>query len=146
MKLRIAVAMAVIATLLSIWGCTATKASPAGEVSVGATFDDFMKNQHISKNVEVAANSTLTVTLFSNQTTGFQWSEKAKIGDNGLLEQIGHEFVAPESKGIVGAGGQEVWTFKALKKGETTVSMEYSRPWEGGEKGEWTFDLTVTVK
>jgi len=24
--------------------------------------------------------------------------------------------------------------------------MEYSRPWEGGEKGVWTFNLSVTVK
>jgi hypothetical protein len=24
--------------------------------------------------------------------------------------------------------------------------MEYSRPWEGGEQAEWTFNLTVTVK
>jgi len=24
--------------------------------------------------------------------------------------------------------------------------MEYGRPWEGGEKGVWTFNLTVTVK
>jgi len=45
-----------------------------------------------------------------------------------------------------GTPGKEVWTFKTLKKGTTEVSMEYSRPWEGGEKAEWTFDLVVTVK
>jgi hypothetical protein len=28
----------------------------------------------------------------------------------------------------------------------TIYTMEYSRPWEGGEKGEWTFTLTVIVK
>jgi len=33
-----------------------------------------------------------------------------------------------------------------IGKGMTTVSMEYSHPWEGGEKGEWTFSLTIIVK
>ena len=47
---------------------------------------------------------------------------------------------------IAGTPGQEVWTFEALKKGSSTVSLEYDRPWEGGEKGEWTFELTVVVK
>ena len=46
---------------------------------------------------------------------------------------------------MVGAGGVENWTFKALAKGETTISMEYSRPWEGGEKAAQTFELTVVV-
>ncbi|MFC1983316.1 protease inhibitor I42 family protein, partial [Chloroflexota bacterium] len=62
--------------------------------------------------------------------------------------QVQHEFIGQESEPPPppGTPGQEVWTFKALKKGTTTVFMEYSRPWEGGEKGEWTFNLTVTVK
>jgi len=54
--------------------------------------------------------------------------------------------VSPENKGLVGAPGEEVWTFKALKKGTSTIALEYSRPWEGGEKGEWTLNLTVIVK
>ena len=35
---------------------------------------------------------------------------------------------------------------EALKKGTTSLSLEYGRPWEGGEKGVWTFELIVTVK
>jgi inhibitor of cysteine peptidase len=62
-----------------------------------------------------------------------------------VVQQTGHEFVSPEKTGLVGAPGNEVWTFKALKKGTSTVTMEYSRLWEGGEKGVWTFNLTVVV-
>ena len=56
------------------------------------------------------------------------------------------EYKPPEAKNIVGGAGKEIWTFKALKKGATEVSMQYGRPWEGGEKEEWTFTVTVTVK
>ncbi|MCD6567992.1 MAG: protease inhibitor I42 family protein [Dehalococcoidia bacterium] len=54
--------------------------------------------------------------------------------------------MAPENTDMVGAPGKEVWTFEALEKGSSTISMEYSQPWEGGEKAAQTFSLTVVVK
>ncbi len=116
------------------------------QVSLEVSCDEFMQQQHISQEVEVAAGDSLIVTLCSNPTTGFQWSETAQISDQTVLQQLDHKFVSPEETGVVGAPGQEVWTFEALKKGTSSVSMEYSQPWEGGEKGEWTFELTVVVK
>jgi len=63
-----------------------------------------------------------------------------------VLQQYEHNFLSPEAKGVVGASGKDVWTFKSLKKGTTIISFDYSRPWEGGEKGEWTVELTVVVE
>ena len=82
----------------------------------------------------------------SSPTTGFWWSELAEISNQTVSKQTDHRYEPAEEKNIVGGAGQEVWTFETLKEGITTVSMEYSRPWEGGEKGEWTFNLTVVVK
>ena len=106
-----------------------------------------MKQHHISQEVKVPVDGSLTVTLCSNPTTGFQW-ESAKITDQTVLERVDHKFVSPESEPPPppGTPGQEIWTFKALKKGTSTISMEYSRPWEGGEKTEWTFVLVVVVE
>ena len=115
-------------------------------VSVEVSCDEFMKVKHISKEVQVAAGDSFTVTLCSNPTTGFQWSESAQVSDQTVLQQTDHRFVPAQEKGVVGAPGEEVWTFKALKKGSSTISLEYSRPWENGEKGEWTFSLTVMVR
>ena len=105
----------------------------------------FGQYPHVSKEVELVAGDSFTITLGSNRTTGFQWSEAAQIDDQSVLEQQAHRFVPPEEDDQ-GAVGKEVWTFKALKQGSTEVSMEYSRPWEGGEKTEWTFRLIVVVK
>jgi len=105
-----------------------------------------MGQNHISQEAKIAVGGSLTVTLCSNQTTGFAWVESAEISDQTVLQQTDHRLVSPEAEGVVGAAGTQVWTFQALKKGTSTISMEYSRPWEGGEKGEWTFNLTVTVK
>ena len=110
-----------------------------------ADCDAFMRNNHISTNTEVRVDGVITVVLCSNPTTGFQWSELAEIGDVLVVEQVDHEFTPPAA-GTAGASGKDTWTFKSLKKGTTTISMEYSRPWEGGEKAEWTYVLTVVVK
>jgi len=139
MKLGLILACTVLILLLCVPSCTTG-------ASVEVSCDDFMQQKHISKEVATAVGDSFTVTLCSNATTGFKWSESAKISDPTVVQQIGHELVSPEAKGVVGAAGKEVWTFKALKKGTSTVSLEYSRPWEGGEKGEWTFNLTVVIK
>jgi len=144
MKAKLILMCAMVAISLCLLACL-----PASkQVSVEVSCDDFMKRQHISKEVEVAVDGSLTVTLCSNPTTGFRWSESAQISDQTVLQQTDHKLVMPKSEPPPppGTPGQEVWTFKALKKGTSTISMEYSRPWEGGEKGEWTFVLTVVVK
>jgi len=105
----------------------------------------FTWNPHVSKEVELVAGDSFTVTLGSDHTTGFQWSESAQIDDPSVLEQLAHRFVPPE-EGATETAGEEVWTFKTLKKGSTEVFMEYSQPGEGGKKVEWTFKLVVVVK
>ncbi len=144
MKSKLILMCAMVAISLSLFACFPTPK----QVSVEASADDLMKLQHISQEVEVAVDGSLTVTLFSNPTTGFLWSESAQISDQTVLEQTDHKFVPPPERPepVVGEAGKEVWTFKALKKGTSTISMEYSRPWEGGEKGAWTFVLIVIVK
>ena len=139
--------LALIGTMVAISLCLLACCPAPKQVAVEASCDNFMKLQHISQEVQVPVDGSLTVTLCSNPTTGFEW-ESAKISDQTVLQQVDHKFISPESEPPPppGTPGQEVWTFKALKKGESTISMEYSRPWEGGEKGEWTFVLTVVVK
>ena len=145
MKSKLILTCAMVATSLCLFACS----SVTNQVSVDVSCDDFMKQKHISQEVEIAADGSLTVTLCSNPSTGFEW-ESAKISDQTVLQQVSHEFVAPEATGDKppppGTPSKEVWTFKALKKGTSTVSIEYSRPWEGGEKAAWTFVLTVVVK
>jgi len=142
MKSKLILVCVMAAISLCLLACLPT----SKQVSVAVSCDDFMRQNHISQEAEVAVDGSVTVTLCSNRTTGFEWVESAQISDQTILQQTDHRFVSPEAEGVVGAAGTQVWTFQALKKGTSTISMEYSRPWEGGEKGEWTFNLTVTVK
>ena len=120
------------------------------EASLEIPCDDFTRDQHFTWELSVDRGDLVVVTLCSNATTGFQWGESAQIGDDAVIRQTGHEFIAPEEKDgkepAPGTPGQEKWTFEALEKGTTEAFMEYSQPWEGGETGAWTFKMTVTVK
>ena len=140
MKAKIALICAVALLPALLLGCAV--ASEQG--SINLTCDDFMSQKHIIGQLSVNAGNSFTVTLCANPTTGFQW-ESAVITDPSVLTETNHQFFGPEDENLVGAAGRDVWTFKALKKGTSNISIAYSRPWEGGEKGEWTFTAAVTV-
>ncbi|MFA5065967.1 MAG: protease inhibitor I42 family protein [Dehalococcoidia bacterium] len=142
MKPSLILVSAVLAISICTPACSGGTAGAPMEVSC----DEFMKLKHISQQSEVAAGSTITLSLCSNPSTGFEWSKDASISDSTVIQQLDHKFIEPVASNAVGVPGMETWTFKALKQGTATLSLEYGRPWEGGEKGEWTYKLTITVK
>ena len=137
MKVKLIIACALMATLVAVSACSSA-------LGVMAPNKVQVDNSYTGKEVEIAQGGILTINLESNPTTGFVW-ELIDIGNKNLIEFTNNEFEASET-GFIGGGGAEVWTFKALAKGKTTITMEYSRPWEGGEKAVEVFKLTVIVK
>jgi len=145
MKVKTGLICALAVFAVFLFGCSTASRQASLEVSC----DDLMSQNHITREATVKSGEEFTVTLCSNQTTGFAWTETAQISDQTVAKQTSHQYLAPgeaDEPPLTGAAGKEVWTFQALKSGTSTISMEYSRPWEGGEKGEWTFRLDVTVK
>ena len=121
------------------------ESQPQTETGEQVSVDD----SYNGKEVEINVGDLLTVSLESNPTTGFRW-ELAEISDTTVLELVENKYEAgsgaKQNPPVAGAGGKEIWTFKALEEGTTKLTMEYSRPWKGGEKAVNTFVLTVAVK
>jgi inhibitor of cysteine peptidase len=78
--------------------------------------------------IHARAGEIFSITLDSNPTTGYQW-KLANPLDEKALKLISSEYRMPETQ-MVGTGGKEAWTFKALSMGQATISFEYVRPWE----------------
>jgi predicted secreted protein len=97
----------------------------------------------VTRSVSVAQGGTVVVRLCSNPSTGFEW-EDADIAPPSVLAERAREFI-PSGITMPGSAGSEQWTFDARSSGSCTVSIGYSRPWEGGEKDVWQFELEVTV-
>jgi inhibitor of cysteine peptidase len=81
--------------------------------------------------LEVAKGHQLTITLDANPTTGFEWQLAAPLEEK-VIALVGDRHQQPDTS-RVGAGGTDVWTFKAVGTGSTTIVLEYRRPWEKGQ-------------
>ena len=145
MKSKLILVCIMVAISLCLFACLPTPK----QVSVDVSWDDFMKEQHFSQEVEVAVDGSLTIALYSCPSEGRQWSETAAISDQTVLREVDHKYEPPPKPigdPVPGAPGKEVWTFKPLKKGTSTISMEYTHYWDGEEEPMLTFVLTVVVK
>jgi predicted secreted protein len=139
MKLRIFLIFTIFTTVLLLSSCIVT----SHDFNVEISCDEFGESNHRSGEFEVEVGDKIRVELCSNPTTGFQWDYETTIEN--VLKEEDHDFEEPKGD-VPGAAGIEVWTFEAVEKGTTEVQMEYSQPWQGGLKAEWTYTVIVTVE
>lgn len=77
--------------------------------------------------IRVALDEVFAIALAGNPTAGYTWQADF---DGQHLALIEHTF---ESGGDgVGAGGREVFRYRAVGRGKTQLGFVYQRPW-GGE-------------
>jgi inhibitor of cysteine peptidase len=96
------------------------------------------------KPITVNVGQEFKITLQYNASTGYQW-QFGQPPDEKFLKLMGTEYKKADSK-LVGAGGDEVWTFKALAEGKTTIELTYIRPWEKGTKPARSTNFVVVVQ
>jgi inhibitor of cysteine peptidase len=101
--------------------------------------------------IEVEAGVDFAIALVSNPSTGYSW-RLAKPLDEDVIALVSSEFEkkSVESEGgeegeIVGAPGEELWTFTAVAEGEAEIELEYVRPWETDKAPEETATFKVKV-
>ncbi|WP_162932454.1 protease inhibitor I42 family protein [Solimonas sp. K1W22B-7] len=99
------------------------------------------------KTVTLSPKQALTLDLVSNATTGYRWTWANPV--NPVLAKAGEPVYTPSQSardGMVGAGGIETWTFRPTAYGETTLRMEYRRPWGTQTPAEKVLTYTVKVE
>jgi inhibitor of cysteine peptidase len=96
------------------------------------------------KVIEAQAGQNFTIILKANATTGYQW-QFAKLLDESIVHLISSEYLADKTK-LVGAGGKQVWIFKALKAGQTNISFKYVRSWEKNTPPQNEESFVIVIK
>ena len=126
MKIFRLVSLFLLAGVLLIVGCSA---APKEYTSADQT-------------ISVAVGDQFIIKLEGNATTGFQWTN---IFDDAYLKQIKSEYVVDQAKpGMVGVGGNQYFTFQALKAGSTEVKCTYERSFDKGKDARYaTFKVTI---
>lgn len=96
------------------------------------------------KTLEVSVGQQFTITLRGNETTGFEWQMGKDINSK-IVKKVSDKYTA-DNTGLVGSGGDHVWTFKAVAVGETRITLNYLRPWELTAAPSKTLKYKVKVK
>ena len=78
--------------------------------------------------ITVGIEDEFIIALDSNPTTGYDWEESY---DDSMLSLVDDRYELDEkAEGLVGAGGTQYFQFKALKAGQTEITLVYKRHWE----------------
>ena len=72
--------------------------------------------------------STFTITLPANRTTGYSWALEDPVNSAVVAYRL--KLYSPDTPGVMGGPGEEKWTFAAVGRGRTLISLKYARPWE----------------
>lgn len=96
------------------------------------------------KTIQCKINGGFSILLDSNPSTGYQW-QLAHSADGKLLKFINSKYIPPKIE-LAGAGGKEIWSFKALSIGQTTIVFEYMRPWEKDKEPVKSMTFSVNIQ
>lgn len=127
---RACLAPLTLATLLTA-GCSSAKSDqlvviPAGNRENGMLV--FTQTDH-NRTAEIRIGDRIAVRLPANPATGFNWAIDET--DSRLLVPEGTDYAGPSEPGIVGARGQQSFTFTARSAGEVALKFKYWRFWDG---------------
>ncbi len=93
--------------------------------------------------ISIRVKQDFIIALGSNPTTGYGWEESY---DETMLELVGEtsEPGKQVEEGVVGGSGVEYFRFRAVKTGQTRITMDYQRSWEQESIEQKVF--TVNIK
>ena len=93
--------------------------------------------------VALKSGCRFSIRLQSNPTTGYGW-QLARPLDEKIVVLVTNDYIRPDTT-LVGAGGHEVWAFKAVGRGQADITLTYVRPWETNQPPAETSVLKIVV-
>jgi inhibitor of cysteine peptidase len=92
--------------------------------------------------ITVQAGETFDIVVPSNPSTGYHWNIIPEL-DETIVQSAGQSYIA-EQPILPGSGGTDVWTFRAVGSGDTTIVLGYYPPGNDTDPEEvLTFSIHV---
>ena len=96
------------------------------------------------KDIAVRKGQVLEIAIESNPTTGYLWSLEGFSGSEALASTGKYQYVRGADR--IGAGGKQIFSFRAENKGPAKLIFEYRRGWEKEKAPAKRYTARVTVK
>ncbi len=93
--------------------------------------------------IDIDVNQEFVIALGANPTTGYDWEVSLDETMLKLVEKIYKLAEEAEEYKVVGAGGVDYFRFKALKAGETEITLVYKRSWEEEDIDQKLFTVNI---
>ena len=109
--------------------------------TIDVSCENFSEKSNFIDEIHVSVEENFQVKLY-NPIAESLWSKMEIADQNIVIQRESPTFCESE----LGKPRQAVWTFSALKEGETFLSTEFKPSGKEAEKTQWTFALKVVVK
>ena len=96
-----------------------------------------------ARQLSAEAGKEFKIILDSNPTTGYHWEVVGKLDEN-VAQFVSKNYKA-DGLQVTGSGGTDVWIFRAVAAGETTITLGNFTP-DASAEAEQTITFTVVVK
>ena len=93
--------------------------------------------------ITMKAGETFELVVPSNPSTGYHWDILPELDVN-VVEFVGQDYI-PEQPIKPGSGGVDVWTFRAVNAGDTTIALGYYPP-DNDTDPEETVTFSIRVE
>ena len=118
--------------------------------ALAATTPAFALSPHSPVLLETDATAPITINvgeeffiaLQSNPSTGYSWTQQT--GDGNVLAYEGNVRQNPNLS-VPGAAGQQIFIYHANRSGTSTITFQYSRPFEPNNAPGKMITFTITV-
>lgn len=94
--------------------------------------------------IEASAGQEFKVVLESNPSTGYHWEIIGDL-DKSIVEFVSRDYRADKPV-QPGSGGSDIFIFKAVAAGETTITLGYYPPSNDATEPDQQQTFTVVVK
>ena len=120
-----------IVFLLTLFGCT-----PAT-----ITVDESSKKEIVC----LKKGDILEIILGTNPSTGYEWSV-VNI-DSTKLKIVSESYIANQvNRAVVGGGGNKIYLFKTISKGNTAIELIYFRSFEKEIPPKKKFHINLNIR
>lgn len=110
----------------------------------GEKNEDIFQISDPAKQLEASAGSEFKIIIESNPSTGYHWELVEDLDEN-AVQFVSREYRASEPV-LAGSGGVDVWVFKAIAPGETSITLGYYPPSNDPIDPQQIVEFVVTVK
>lgn len=126
-----------LASLLFLAACAAPATADPASSTMPALTDP-------AQPISVNAGETIMIVVESNPSTGYHWEVVGDLNENIVLF-ASRDYTATVPV-LIGSGGVDVWTFKAVSAGETQITLGSYPPGVDGGEPEQTVTFSIVVQ